>query len=90
MRLSILNYVARLSARPTRAENSVEWQNGSRSVVESGTRITLGRHIIGAAPHLRPADAPRARPRSEQLHGRAFGAFDAALFGALLAQSRDT
>src|SRR6266446_3570797 len=61
MRLSILNYVARLSARPTRAENSVEWQNGSRSVVESGTRITLRRRIIGAAQHLCPADALRGQ-----------------------------
>src|SRR5207249_11095930 len=90
MRLSILNYMARLSDRPTRAEDSVEWQNGSRSVVESGTRITLRRRIIGAAPHLRPADALRARPRLEQLHWRVFGAFDAALFGAFFTQSRDT
>src|SRR5713101_8938147 len=46
MRLSILDYVTRLSARPTRAENSVEWQNGSRSVVESGTKAAARPHLV--------------------------------------------
>ncbi len=47
MRLSILTYVARLSARPTRAENSVEAPYGSRRCQAAIAFVILERIVGG-------------------------------------------